>query len=52
MKIVGCDFRTRYKQIAMLDDETGELVAPPVGPREWRDLGCRHATVSATNKDP
>jgi transposase len=26
MKIVGCDLHTRYQQIAMLDDETGELV--------------------------
>lgn len=22
--IIGCDFRTRYQQIAMLDDATGE----------------------------
>lgn len=26
MKIIGCDFHTRYQQIAMLDEETGELV--------------------------
>ncbi len=26
MKIVGCDLHTRYQQIAMLDNETGELV--------------------------
>jgi hypothetical protein len=25
MKIVGCDLHTRYQQIAMLDQETGEL---------------------------
>lgn len=25
MKIVGCDLHTRYQQIAMLDEETGEL---------------------------
>jgi len=25
MKIVGCDLYTRYQQIAMLDEETGEL---------------------------
>jgi transposase len=25
MKIIGCDFHTRYQQIAMLDDVTGEL---------------------------
>jgi transposase len=26
MKIIGCDFHTRYQQIAMLDEETGELI--------------------------
>ncbi|HKV96534.1 MAG TPA: IS110 family transposase [Gammaproteobacteria bacterium] len=26
MKIVGCDLHTRYQQVVMLDDETGELV--------------------------
>ena len=26
MLIIGCDFHTRYQQIAMADDETGELV--------------------------
>ncbi len=26
MKIVGCDLHTRYQQIAMLDEETGEIV--------------------------
>jgi hypothetical protein len=26
MKIVGCDLHTRYQQVAMLDEETGELV--------------------------
>jgi hypothetical protein len=26
MKIVGCDLHTRYQQIAMLEEETGELV--------------------------
>jgi transposase len=25
MKIIGCDFHTRYQQIAMLDEDTGEL---------------------------
>ena len=25
MKIIGCDFHTRYQQIAMLDESTGEL---------------------------
>ena len=26
MKIIGCDFHTRYQQIAMLDQATGELI--------------------------
>ena len=26
MLITGCDFHTRYQQIAMMDTETGELV--------------------------
>jgi transposase len=26
MKIIGCDLHTRYQQIAMLDQETGELI--------------------------
>jgi transposase len=26
MKIVGCDLHTRYQQIAMLDQDTGELI--------------------------
>ena len=26
MKIIGCDFHTRYQQIAMMDDATGELL--------------------------
>jgi transposase len=26
MKIVGCDLHTRYRQVAMLDQKTGELI--------------------------
>ena len=26
MKIIGCDFHTRYQQMAMLDEATGELI--------------------------
>jgi hypothetical protein len=26
MTIIGCDFHTRYQQIAMANDETGELL--------------------------
>jgi hypothetical protein len=25
MMIIGCDFHTRYQQIAMMDEATGEL---------------------------
>jgi hypothetical protein len=25
MLIIGCDFHTRYQQVAMMDDSTGEL---------------------------
>ena len=26
MMIIGCDFHTRYQQVAMMDSATGELV--------------------------
>ena len=26
MMIIGCDFHTRYQQIAMMDEATGELI--------------------------
>ena len=26
MLIIGCDFHTRYQQIAMMDETTGELI--------------------------
>ncbi len=29
MLIIGCDFHTRYQQIAMAREETGELLAEP-----------------------
>ena len=31
MKLVGCDLHARYQQIAMLDQETGELVERRAG---------------------
>ena len=34
MLIIGCDFHTRYQQIAMVDEATGELVE-----RRLRPLG-------------
>jgi hypothetical protein len=38
MKIVGCDLHTRYQQIAMLDEETGELVERRLEHGGWRTL--------------
>jgi len=29
MLIIGCDFHTRYQQIAMAREETGELTGGP-----------------------
>ena len=34
MMIIGCDFHTRYQQIAMVDEATGELVERP-GPQAF-----------------
>jgi hypothetical protein len=35
MRIIGCDFHSRYQQIAMLETETGEVGAwPPFARRE------------------
>lgn len=31
MKIVGCDLHTRYRQIAMLDESTGQLTECGLG---------------------
>ena len=28
MMIIGCDLHTRYQQIAMVDTDSGEFVAP------------------------
>jgi hypothetical protein len=45
MWIMGCDFHPRDKQIAMLDEDTGELVErlaqrPPRS--RWRMAAARH----------
>ncbi len=37
MRIIGCDFHTRYQQIAMLDTDTGELVE-----RRLQRVGSSH----------
>jgi hypothetical protein len=31
MMMVGCDFHTRFQQVAMLDPTTGEIAASPTG---------------------
>jgi len=31
MRIIGCDFHTRYQQIAMMDESRGELVERRLG---------------------
>ena len=40
MLIIGCDFHTRYQQIAMMDQATGELVERRLehenGEANWR----------------
>ena len=37
MLIIGRDFHTRYQQIAMMDDATGELVGAAAGSRRRRN---------------
>jgi hypothetical protein len=34
MLIIGCDFHTRYQQIALVDNVTGELTERRFGPFE------------------
>src|SRR3989337_1780263 len=42
MMIIGCDFHTRYQQIAMLDDATGELIERRLEHENGEaDLFCR-----------
>ena len=46
MKIIGCDFHTRYQQIAMIDEATGELIERRLdhqsgGPGVYGDLQGR-----------
>ncbi len=36
MLIIGCDFHSRFQQIAMLDPQTGEVIERPVRTRERR----------------
>ena len=36
MKIIGCDFHTRYQQIAMMDEATGRADRAAAGARERR----------------
>jgi len=39
MKIIGCDFHTRYQQIAMMDEATGELIERRLDHQKF--LRCR-----------
>jgi hypothetical protein len=44
MLIIGCDFHTRYQQIAMVDEATGELVERRLD-HESGEAGVPHAPV-------
>jgi hypothetical protein len=44
MLIIGCDFHTRYQQIAMVDQATGELVERRLD-HESGEAGVPHAPV-------
>jgi len=46
MKIIGCDLHTRYQQIAMLDEETGELIERRLE-HESGEARSFYATLSA-----
>jgi hypothetical protein len=35
--IIGCDFHTRYQQIAMMDEATGELIELTCSPKSARN---------------
>ncbi len=47
MLIIGCDFHTRYQQIAMLNTLTGELIER----RLDRESGEAHAFYRGSAKD-
>ena len=52
MKIVGCDLHTRYQQIAMLDQETGELIERRLEHESRRsESGAVFATTQAAVRD-
>jgi hypothetical protein len=38
MLIIGCDFHTRYQQIAMMDQATGELIEQRAGGPSFREV--------------
>jgi hypothetical protein len=48
MLIIGCDFHTRYQQIAMVDEATGELVERRLD-SEWLHT---HADLLQSNLSP
>ncbi len=41
MLIIGCDFHTRYQQIAMANDETGESAGGPGSSRFFLNHSSR-----------
>lgn len=47
MMVIGCDFHMRYKQIAMLDDATGELTERRLEP-ENGETGCPGSRPACT----
>ena len=47
MKIVSCDLHTRYQQVALLDQETGELVERRLEHRAHARASLAAAAISA-----
>jgi len=46
MKIIGCDFHPGYQQIAMLDQETGEVVEKTLWHEAKQEVRCFYAGLS------
>src|SRR5215469_17536731 len=46
MKIIGCDFHPGYQQIAMLDQETGEVVEMTLWHEAKQEVRCFYAGLS------
>ena len=41
MLMIGCDFHTRFQQIAMMDSQTGEILA------DWTTRQAKHGSFTA-----